>query len=70
MYYRVAIQVDGSPTLKWQITALSSLNILLQWLQFYRAFLHERLRIFSSSSQEELNEQLCRHAVIIEPRYA
>jgi hypothetical protein len=37
-----------------------SLNIVLQWLQVYRAFPHERLRIFSSPSQETLNEQLVR----------
>jgi hypothetical protein len=60
MYYRVAIQGDAQPPRKWQSTALSSLNILLQWLQFYRAFPHERLRIFSSPSREELNEQLAR----------
>ena len=60
MYYRVAIQGEAQPPWKWQSTALSSLNILLQWLQFYRAFPHERLRIFSSPSQEELNEQLAR----------
>ena len=60
MYYRVAIQVHSSPTWQWKSTALNSLNILLQWLQFYRAFPRERLRIFSSSSREELNEQLLR----------
>ena len=60
MYYRVAIQVDAQPAWKWQSTALSSLNSVLQWLQFYRAFPHERLRIFSSSSREALNEQLVR----------
>ncbi len=60
MYYRVAIQVHSSPTWQWKSTALSSLNILLQWLQFYRAFPRERWRIFSSSSREELNEQLVR----------
>ncbi len=60
MYYRIAIQGDAQPTWKWQSTALSSLNSLLQWLQFYRAFRHERLRIFSSSSWEGLNEQLVR----------
>ena len=58
MYYRVAIQVDGAPAWKWQSTALSSLNSVLQWLQVYRAFPQERLRIFSSSSREALNEQL------------
>jgi hypothetical protein len=30
MYYRIAIQVDAQPPWKWQSTALSSLNILLQ----------------------------------------
>ena len=60
MYYRVAIQVDAQPAWKWQSTALSSLNIVLQWLQIYRAFPQERLRIFSSPSREELNEQLAR----------
>src|SRR5215472_7997955 len=58
MYYRVAIQVDAAPPWKWQSTALSLLGSLLQWLQVYRAFPHERLRIFSSSSREALNEQL------------
>ncbi len=60
MYYRVAIQVDSSPTWKWKSSALSSLNILFQWFQYYRAVPHDRLRIFSSSSQEDLNEQLVR----------
>ena len=35
-------------------------HIVLQWLQFYRAFPQERLRIFSSPSREGLNEQLAR----------
>lgn len=60
MYYRVAFQVDAQPPWKWQSTALGSPNSVLQWLQFYRAFPQERLRIFSSPSREELNEQLAR----------
>jgi hypothetical protein len=60
MYYRVAIQVKAQPLWKWQSTALSSLGSLLQWLQFYRAFPPERLRIFSSPTNEALNEQLTR----------
>jgi len=60
MYYRVAIQVKTQPPWKWQSTALSGLSSLLQWLQVYRAFPQERLRIFSSSSREALNEQLVR----------
>jgi hypothetical protein len=60
MYYRIAIQVEAQPPWKWQSTALSSLGTLLQWLQVYRAFPQERLRIFSSASPQELNEQLAR----------
>src|SRR5260370_38172903 len=60
MYYRVAIQVDAQPPWKWQSTALSSLNSVLQWLQVYRAFPQERLRIFSSPTKEALHEQLVR----------
>jgi hypothetical protein len=60
MYYRVAIQVDTQPTWKWKSTPLSSLNILIHWLQYYRVLPYDRLRIFSSRLQEELNEQLVR----------
>jgi hypothetical protein len=60
MHYRVAIQGDTSPTWQWNSTPLSSLNILLHWLQYYRTLPHDRLRIFSSSSRETLNEQLVR----------
>ena len=60
MYYRVAIQVDAQPAWRWRSTPLSSLNILIHWLQYYRLLPHDRLRIFSSRSQEELNEQLMR----------
>ncbi len=58
MYYRVAIQADPSPTWQWKSTALSSLDALFQWLRLYRALPHDRLRVFSSSSREEMNEQL------------
>lgn len=58
MYYRVAIQVDNESTWQWKSTPLSSLNTLFQWLQFFRALPKDRLRIFSSASREEMNEQL------------
>ncbi|HEY6407795.1 MAG TPA: hypothetical protein VIY29_10040 [Ktedonobacteraceae bacterium] len=60
MYYRVAIQVKASPTWQWKSTPLNSQSILWRWLQFYRLFPRERLRIFSSPSREGLNEQLVR----------
>jgi hypothetical protein len=58
MYYRIAIQTGQSSSWHWQSTPLSSLNAVLQWLQFYRTFPRDRLRIFSSCSREEMNEQL------------
>jgi hypothetical protein len=58
MYYRVAIQIGQSSTWQWKSTPLSSLHTLWQWLQVYRAFPHDRLRIFSSCSREEMSDQL------------
>jgi hypothetical protein len=60
MYYRVAIQVDAQPTWQWKSTPLSSLNIVIRWLQYYRVLPLDRLRIFSSREREELTEQLLR----------
>jgi len=60
MYYRVVIQVDPSPLWQWKSTALSDLSALFQWLRLHRALPQERLRVFSSSSCGEMNEQLAR----------
>jgi len=60
MYYRVAIQVDPLPTWQWRSTVLSSLQTLFQFLRLYRAFPQDHLRVFSSSSHEDLSEQLRR----------
>ena len=60
MYYRIAIQVDPSPTWQWRSVVLSSLEAVFQWLWLYRALPHDRLRVFSTSSREEMNEQLMR----------
>jgi hypothetical protein len=60
MYYRVAIQVDPSEHWQWKSTVLSSLNTLFQFLRLYRALPPDRLRVFCSSSHEEMNEQLVR----------
>ncbi len=60
MYYRVAIQVDAASTWRWKSTALSSLDAVFQWLRLYRAVSQDHLRVFSSSSREEMNEQLVR----------
>jgi hypothetical protein len=63
MYYRVAIQRQGNqldrpPSWQWQSTVLSSLQTLFQFLRLYSALSQDRLRVFSSSSRESLEEQL------------
>ncbi len=60
MYYRVAIQVDLAPHWQWRSTVLSSLDALFQLLRLFRAVPQDRLRVFSCSSREEMNEQLVR----------
>ena len=52
MYYRVAIQVDPSPTWQWRSTVLSSLDTLFQFLRPYQVLPQDRLSVFSSSSRE------------------
>jgi hypothetical protein len=58
MYYRVAIQVNQQPTWQWRSTALTSLEALFGFLRLYRVIPQDRLRVFSSTSREDLNEQL------------
>jgi hypothetical protein len=60
MYYRVAIQVNPSSPWQWRSTILSSLDTLFQWLRLYRALPQDHLRVFSSSSCEEIGEQFVR----------
>ena len=60
MYYRVAIQVDHLPAWQWKSTMLSELSALFQWLRLHRALPQDRLRVFSSTSREEMDEQLVR----------
>ena len=58
MYYRVAIRQDTSPTWQWKSTTISSLNALLQFLRRFHELPQDHLRVFSSSSHEEMDEQL------------
>src|SRR5713226_5344385 len=60
MYYRVAIHVDQVPHWQWRSTALSEFSALFQLLRLYRALPQDHLRVFSSSSREELDELLAR----------
>ena len=58
MYYRVAIRLEPSPLWQWKSTMLSSLDALFQFLRLYQALPQDHVRVFSSSSQEGLMEQL------------
>ena len=63
MYYRVAIrrqedQLNRPPSWQWKSTVLSSLQALFQFLRLYGALSQDHLRVFSSSSRENLEEQL------------
>lgn len=60
MYYRVAIQTNSLPAWKWKSTVLSSLDILFQFLRLHHSIPANRLRIFTSPSQENMNEMLSR----------
>ena len=60
MYYRVAIQVNASPTWQWKSTTLSSLLPVFQFLRRFHDLPQDHLRVFSSSSREEMDEQLMR----------
>jgi hypothetical protein len=60
MYYRVAIQLGHLPAWQWKSTMLSELSAVFQWLRLYHAFPQDRLRVFSSSSREEMDEQIGR----------
>lgn len=66
MYYRIAIKADSSPHWQWKSTVLSSLDAVFQWLRLYRTLPYDRLRIFSFSSLEEMNEQALRESLALE----
>lgn len=58
MLYRVAIQTQTvPPSWQWKSTPLSSLDAVLRFLRLHRALPQDRLRVFSSASREDLDEQ-------------
>jgi hypothetical protein len=58
MLYRVAIQtITVPPIWQWKSTPLSSLDAVLRFLRQYRAIRQDRLRVFSSASRQDLDEQ-------------
>lgn len=61
MLYRIAIQTRTvPPSWQWKSTPISSLDAVLRFLRLYRALPQDRLRVFSSASREDLEEQFKR----------
>ena len=60
IYYRVALQDKQTPTWKWKSTVLTSLDALLLFLRTYGSIPKEDVRVFFSSSAEEMEEMLSR----------
>jgi hypothetical protein len=58
MYYRVAFQQESTHLWHWKSTVLSSVDALFQMLRRFSALPQDRLRVFSSSSREELGKML------------
>ncbi len=59
-YYRLAVQDYQSARWIWKTTAVTSLQALLQLLRSYRMLSQDGIRVFSASSEAELNEMLSR----------
>ncbi len=60
IYYRLALQGNQSPTWRWKSTVLTSLEAVLGLLKIYRSVPKERIRVFLSSTVEEMDEMLKR----------
>ena len=60
IYYRVACQGECNPSWKWSSTSLTSLNALLALLKMYTTVPREHIRVFFSTSVEEMDEMLTR----------
>jgi len=59
-YYRMALQERQSSTWIWKSTVLTSLDAVLQLLRIYSAIPQERVRVFTASSKEDMDEMLGR----------
>lgn len=60
IYYRLALQGNQSVTWQWKSSPLTSLNDILGMLKLYHCTPKERIRVFLSSSTEQMDEMLNR----------
>jgi hypothetical protein len=57
-YYRVAFRDRHTATWIWTTTAITSLQAVFQQLRRYSAMSQDRVRVFMTSSPEEMHKQL------------
>ncbi len=62
-YYRMALQERQSSTWTWKSTVLTSLDALLRLLRIYSAIPQERIRVFTASSKDDMDEMLGRENI-------
>ena len=60
IYYRVALQGTQATTWQWKSTVLTSLHAVLGLLNIYRCVPKEHIRVFLSTSPEQMDEMLSR----------
>jgi len=60
MYYRIALQADQSSAWRWKSAVLTSIEAVLGFLKIYRCIPKEHVRVFLSSSVENMEEMLRR----------
>jgi hypothetical protein len=60
IYYLVALQGSQPDTWRWKSGTLTSLHPVLGWLHLYRCMPKERIRVFLSTSPEQMQEMLSR----------
>jgi hypothetical protein len=60
IYYRVALQGSQSATWRWKSSPLTSLHGVLGLLKLYHGVPNEHIRVFLSSSPEQMDEMLSR----------
>jgi hypothetical protein len=60
IYYRVALQGSQPATWRWKSSPLTSLHPVLGVLNLYRCVPKEHIRVFLSTSPEQMEEMLSR----------
>ena len=58
IYYRLALPRSQSATWHWKSSPLTSLDSVLGWLHLYRCVPREHIRVFLSSSPEQMEAML------------